>query len=450
LRFGYGAVIAVLVLTTVEAYRIQLNVSEQHMYIYRSYLEMDGALSTLRRNLWLAGNDIRDFFINTTPTQAAELRKKVEMYKAENEAALERLARIPASVREVPRLRRSLDDYWKIVDPAATALLTETDERKFEFLQSEIVPRRGELYNALLAVSSADQQKVKESEQEFAHSRRSAGERLLAMLAVSALLSLLAARFSLRHSEALQRVADQHLADVEQARTELKQLSARLLEVEEEGKRTISRELHDEIGQTLALLEIEISNAQKSVVNPQETRDRLQRARELARRSVQAVRNMSVLLRPALLDDLGLVPALQFQLEDFIRRSGIHCDLNEKGVADELPDAVKTCVYRVIQEALHNAEKHSGASRVSVDITQADEVLTVSIRDNGKGFDIRGASPPGRRGLGLLGIRERVAIAGGSVSIESEPGVGTRIQLRIPVPSPSNSKDMFTRNEVIA
>jgi signal transduction histidine kinase len=121
----------------------------------------------------------------------------------------------------------------------------------------------------------------------------------------------------------------------------------------------------------------------------------------------------------------------------------------ENQVADELPDAVKTCVYRVIQEALHNAEKHSGATRVKVELTQADGVLTVSVRDNGKGFEVRQGTAINGRGLGLLGIRERVAIAGGSVAIDSEPGVGTRILLRIPVPQIPKVKDM-NRNEVTA
>ena len=135
------------------------------------------------------------------------------------------------------------------------------------------------------------------------------------------------ARLSLRHAYNLERKAEQHFAEVEQARHELQQLSARLLEIEEEGRRRLSRELHDEIGQTLALLQIEISNAANLAgAVPEAHRVRLDRARALAERSVQTIRNMSVLLRPAMLDDLGLVPALQFQLEEFLRRSGIACE----------------------------------------------------------------------------------------------------------------------------
>jgi len=149
---------------------------------------------------------------------------------------------------------------------------------------------------------------------------------------------------------------------------------------------------------------------------------------------VQTVRNISVLLRPALLDDLGLVPALQFQLEDFLRRSRIACEFVEQDVADHLPDPVKTCVYRVVQEALHNCEKHSGARNVRVSVRQFPETLVAEIEDDGAGFQMDGCHAPKRSmGLGLLGMRERAGNVGGSLIIDSAPHHGTRVALRIPL-----------------
>jgi len=135
-----------------------------------------------------------------------------------------------------------------------------------------------------------------------------------------------------------------------------------------------------------------------------------------------------------LLDDLGLVPALQFQLEDFQRRSGIACEFEEENVTDQLPDFVKTCAYRVVQEALHNCEKHSGASKVSVAVRQLSECLVIEVKDDGHGFTRKDQRTAG---LGLLGMRERAAIAGGSVVIDSAPGKGTGIALRIPLAAPA-------------
>jgi signal transduction histidine kinase len=442
LRAGYGAVIGVLILSAYEAYRIQDSVSRQHLEIYRHFVEQDEALATLRKDLWLAGNYVREFFINSTPAQTSQFRRQLEDLKKENEEALQVLEKAPHHQRVVPQLRASMAEFWRVIDPVPVNMMHASNLEEIDFLNREIAPRRGQLYNALRALTLADEQKLEDSEGEFADARRRAGRGLLAMLALGVLLSFLVARLSLRHAGNLERKAELHFAEVEHARHELKQLSARLLEIEEEGRRRLSRELHDEIGQTLALLQIEISHA-ISGSNTEARRTRLDRARDLAERTVQTVRNMSGLLRPALLDDLGLVPALQFQLEDFIRRSGIACEFVEHGVAESLPDTVKTCVYRVVQEALHNSEKHSGATRVQVSVRQSSDRLVAEIEDNGRGFPMDQQGRPSRStGLGLLGIRERAGIAGGSLTIDSAPGRGTRIVLLVPVPPVRPAADM--------
>jgi signal transduction histidine kinase len=431
LRAGYGAVIAVLVLSTVEAYRIQVGVSRQHLEIYRHFVEQEEALTTLRRNLWLAGNYVRDFFIQNTAEQGAVLVAQLQKLEQDNESAFRVLERAPSHRAQVPVLRKSLGEFWTIGKQLPQTMLHAGNDAEIAFLQREVVPRRGELYNALREVTAADQRMLENSEGEFAGTRRRAAEGLLLMLGLGVLLSVLVTRISLRHADNLEREADRHFAAVEQAKQELQQLSARLLEIEEEGRRRLSRELHDEIGQSLALLQIEISHAQALLAAPHaELRDRLARARTLAERIVQSIRNISGLLRPALLDDLGLVPALQFQLEDFLRRSGIECEFTEDGVEDRLPDAVKTCVYRVVQEALHNCEKHSGARKVRVTVRQLDECLLAEVEDDGRGF---ASNAQRSTGLGLLGMRERTANAGGSLMIDSAPGQGTRIALRIPL-----------------
>ena len=434
LRAGFGAVIGVLILSAVEAYRIQVNVSQQHLEIYRHFVEQDEALSTLRKNVWLAGNYVRDYFINTTPAQGDLLLKQLVDLAGESEWALRVLERGPNRQKVVPELRISLEELWKALRPLPKEMTNASNQQEMAFLEREVIPRRGQLYGALRTLSQADEQKLLDSEGDFAAARRSAIRRLVAMLGLSILLSFLVARLSLRHSDNLERKAQQHFNEVEQARSELQQLSARLLDIEEEGRRRLSRELHDEIGQALALLQIEISHAAaQSGPIPESMRVRLERSRALIERTVQTVRNLSVLLRPALLDDLGLVPALQFQLEDFLRRSGIACEFVENGVSDGLPDSIKTCVYRIIQEALHNAEKHSGATRVKVAVKQNGERLTAEVVDNGCGFTVDPQGRPFRNnGLGLLGMRERAANNGGTLTIDSAPGRGTRIALVIP------------------
>jgi signal transduction histidine kinase len=332
-------------------------------------------------------------------------------------------------------------------------MLRASNDERFRFVEREIVPRRGELYAALIALSNADQQRLQDDEDRFADSRQEGGQRLLLMLALSVLLSVLVAGISIRHSDTLADKAEKHYAEVEQAKGELQRLSARLLEVEEEGRRHLARELHDEIGQALALLQIEVSRAQTAAASAQSgnLQDRLENARALAAGTVQAVRDMSVLLRPTILDDLGLAPALQFQVEHFMKRSGITCEYIEENVSDHLPDPVKTCVYRIVQEALHNCEKHSGASKVRVAVQQSSNFLQVDVQDDGRGFQLNEKRMPFKTsGLGLLGIRERAAIVGGSLEIDSAPGHGTHIALRIPVTEPTPTAAPAVSHQVTA
>lgn len=435
LRAGYTAVIGVLVLSLVEAYRIQVNVAQQQVEIFRHYVDEETALTALRRNLWLAGNYVRDYFIRSTPEQAEVLRSQLESLRSEDRENLDHLSRISPQSSEFPRLRRSLNDFFTVLEPVPSSMGHASTNEQFDFIQRVIVPRRGELYSALVALSDADRQRLEDNEKRFSDARNSAAERLLMMLGLGVLLSVLVALASIRRSENLERQAEKHYAEVEQARGEMQQLSARLIEVEEEGRRRLSRELHDEIGQSLALLQIEVSHAQAVQDQPAALGERLRRARALAERTLQTTRNMSVLLRPTLLDDLGLVPALQFQIEDFLRRSEIACEFAEENVSDYLPDSVKTCVYRVVQEALHNCEKHARASKVQVAVRQMPEFLLAEVQDDGQGFQVNEKGRPSKTGgLGLLGMRERAANLGGSLVIDSAPGRGTRIALRIPIP----------------
>jgi signal transduction histidine kinase len=237
----------------------------------------------------------------------------------------------------------------------------------------------------------------------------------------------------------LERQSELHLDQVTRTQQDLQQLSARLLQIQEDERKRLSCELHDEIGQILHALRIEISQARAFMQTDSAAAGAsLEHARGLAENVVGTVRNISVLLRPPLLDDLGLAPALQWLAEDFSRRAGIRCSLAEQGLPQALPDAQRTCVYRVVQEALHNCDKHSGASNVRLTARAEDAQLIIEIEDDGRGFDAAAQrKPAGTGGLGLLGMRERASMLGGSFAVDSAPGTGTRLTMRLPLPEPA-------------
>jgi len=158
--------------------------------------------------------------------------------------------------------------------------------------------------------------------------------------------------------------------------------------------------------------------------------------RQIVEGTVKLVRNITLLLRPSMLDDLGLIPALEWQAREVSRQTGLRVDVAASGVSDDLPEEFKTCIYRVVQEALHNVTRHARAGSVRVVVQQEPRRLLLSIQDDGHGFDVRRS-----RGLGLLGMEERVAHLGGTLQLVSEQGSGALISVVLPLaPSATSEK----------
>jgi signal transduction histidine kinase len=210
---------------------------------------------------------------------------------------------------------------------------------------------------------------------------------------------------------------------------EIVQLSARLVDAQETERRTISRELHDQVGQTLNAVLVDAANLAKRLPPDDEIGLRyLNNIRTYADSSVNSIRDISLLLRPSMLDDLGLIPALEWQARETSRRTGIDARVSAENVDDSLPDAVRTCVYRVVQEALQNVARHSGARHARIAVRQQDGAIALSVEDDGKGFD-----PRRIKGMGLLGMEERVRQLRGRLEVQSEPGKGTTLRITLPV-----------------
>jgi signal transduction histidine kinase len=205
------------------------------------------------------------------------------------------------------------------------------------------------------------------------------------------------------------------------ARAALEGLSARLVDAQETERRTISRELHDQVGQTLNAVLVDAANLARRIPEDDTvSRGYLDNIRAYADSSVNSIRDIALLLRPSMLDDLGLIPALEWQAREVSRRTGIDIRVSAEGVDESLPDAVRTCIYRVTQEALQNVSRHSGAKHARVIVRQSADGLKLQVEDDGAGFD-----PVRTRGMGLLGMEERVRQLGGRLDVKSEPGRGT-------------------------
>ncbi|HYC71407.1 MAG TPA: response regulator [Opitutaceae bacterium] len=219
-------------------------------------------------------------------------------------------------------------------------------------------------------------------------------------------------------------------AQVRARTTELQALSSRLLRIQEDERRAIARELHDQVGQMLTGLRFLLEAAASGAGNPAL---RLSEAITLTADLMRHVRELTQQFRPRVLDDLGLGPALEWHAQLFTRQTGIAVAIDLSLPASRLPADLETVAFRFVQEALTNVARHSGAQQANVTAASDGRQLTVEVSDRGRGFDV-GAVLARRESIGLAGLRERVELAGGRCEIFAQPGAGTRLTAEIPLP----------------
>jgi two-component system sensor histidine kinase DegS len=236
------------------------------------------------------------------------------------------------------------------------------------------------------------------------------------------------------------RKSEQHYSKLlEQSRLlqgQLRHLSHQILSAQEEERKRISRELHDEIAQTLTGINIRLAALKtEATVNTKDLQKKITSTQRMVEKSVDIVHRFARELRPMVLDDLGLIPALHTFMKAFTKRTGLHIHFMTftSGRIKQLNNATRTVFYRVAQEALTNVARHAHASRVDVRIQKLPHAICLTIKDNGKSFHVeRVLHAKKNKRLGLLGMRERVEMVGGSLRVESAPGKGTTIRAEIP------------------
>lgn len=209
----------------------------------------------------------------------------------------------------------------------------------------------------------------------------------------------------------------------------LKQLSNLLIQVQEEERRRIARELHDEVGQILTGLTLVIESGLRSEGKP--SQELLEEAQTLARTLLSVIRNLSLDLRPAMLDDFGLVPALEAHIERFSKQTGVEIVLKSEGTRQRLPGLLEITAFRVVQEALTNVVRHAQVQSAMVNVFFEEDRLVLHVVDNGRGFDATTMLDK-PVSSGLSGMQERVHLAGGLLEIDATPGHGTRVRVELP------------------
>jgi len=225
---------------------------------------------------------------------------------------------------------------------------------------------------------------------------------------------------------------DQSLVKAREYQVRLRQMSSQVLTAQEEERKRIARELHDDTAQALTSVLVRLRLLERSLED-ERLRRGLAELRDLTGATLEGVRRLAIDLRPPMLDDLGLEAALQSLVQDFSQRWLIRATFTSSRFG-RLPVEVELVLYRIVQEALSNVARHANASRVLVRLTRRGRTLRLLVEDDGCGFDVEATKHSRESGLGLFGMEERLALVGGTLRVESTVGGGTRVSAEVPLP----------------
>lgn len=400
------------------------------------YMHAQELLSTVRAQVFLASVSVRDALLDPNPAATDEYRRELQETSGEIERALQQyvpVADSPAERERVGRLRHEIDDFYGMMSEVLATDSSGWPTTARMGLLRRIVPKRELVIRVSEDVEALNRgtfvRQQTETMEIYRVTRRRLWQQLGLALAASLGIALLATRYVSRLES---RVRHQRATELQNTR-DLQRLSAQLVSAQEEERRTIARELHDEVGQALTAIKVELGLAQRAIEAGNRSAHVLADAKSITDGALQTVRDLSHLLHPSLLDDLGLVSAVNWYVRGFSRRHRIRTEMVHDRMEERLTPETEAAAYRIVQEALTNVAKHAEATTCRVYLQRLTDTLSVMIEDDGSGFDLAAVAGRGdRRGLGLLGVRERVSQLQGTFRLESTPGKGTRLTVELP------------------
>ena len=334
---------------------------------------------------------------------------------------------LAAQNSERQQLLAELNKFWQISDQVFANAAAGQDEAARAEASSSLFSQQSILAQTFARLLEANSEVEERADQRVA-SIYSGAERNIYVFLAATILSILITSSLLIFSN--RRMFDQMEAMSKQRRI----LAARLISVQEEVLRSVSRELHDEFGQILTAVGAMLARAEKKGLPPDSPfRTELTEVREITHNTLEKMRSLSQMLHPAVIDDYGLVKGLEWYVTVFEKQTGIATKLVVHGVQERITGPMAIHTFRIVQESLNNAAKHSGAKRAEVELEFGIKDLTVTIMDFGKG--LRNAKDPEKKGLGLIAMRERAELVGGTLNIRSTPGAGTTVTMTMPLHS---------------
>ena len=437
---GLGGLLLLVVVSVLAASNRAQTIYTRLDQLNTHHRDVENKLRRLRSDLHLSGIYIRDYLLDPERARATEYRQKLSEFRQSNVTTVAQLDDLMTPdgghADRIANLDAKLEEYWQAFDPLFDWTPSEKMLLSAGFLRREVLPRREAVLLIASEIEELNNSNHDVQRAEIARQYAEFRSDLHKLLWGSLLLGLIVAMTAVIRLRVLERRSEDERTVAEEAERQMRQLSQQLVATQEEERKKLSRELHDHVGQMLTALRMELGRIDRLRSAGPETpvAGAVAECRQLVDNMVHTVRDLALGLRPSMLDDFGLQPALEWHVRDFGRRYGVPVELTMEGEFERLTDQHRTCVYRAVQEALTNCVKHARAHRIQVTVTDEHDGLAVSIQDDGIGLD------PGRKaeGLGLRGIEERVRELGGTMRIRSAAGAGTTLNIRVPLPPRSS------------
>lgn len=419
---GFGGLLAFLLAAAIGTLILLDRVRDDDRRMRLASIARLGALEEIRSQIYLSGTYVRDYLLSPDPSGAAAQRGRLNQIERQSQRLLEHYSHSldPEEQGAFDSLRTEITAYWQVLGTTFDWTPEQRDKLRYPFFYEQLVPRRTTMLRIADSIGAINQRALTRAEDRFAASAGNLRWSLIATFGIALTGGLFLAVATIALTLRLQKQLDRRSQDMQE-------LSARLVRAQEEERRTLARELHDEVGQSLSAIMMEAGNIEFANSRA-EIGDRVQSIAALAGKTLDVVRDLALLLRPSMLDDFGLVPALNWHAREMAKRTGLDIRINADDTCDSLPDEHKTCIYRLVQEALNNAGRHARARSLFVTVKTTGDRVHFSVKDDGTGFDKKLV-----RGLGLLGMEERVRRLGGNLRIESQPGRGTTIAAELPL-----------------
>src|ERR1700687_467914 len=338
---GFGTLLALMAIMSFDSLRILGTTETSDAQIRRDFLYRERTLEQVRSGLYESDNIVRDYILVESNRNAQEmLRRELQSIRDETNAALQScIQTLPRGAKEpFQKLAVELEGYWSTLDPIFEWDKKEKQRRGYSFLRSDVLSQHTTVLAIAKEVSAINEDELKQGERKIAEVFAQFRRRLQTVSAIAISLGLILAGATVIYTARLEKRAEDRYHESLQAHRELKELSKRLVDAQEQERRAISRELHDEIGQSLSALLMDVEHLSAIPGKDGAYRQALENIKTLAENSVNEVRNMSLLLRPSMLDDLGLVAALEWQAREISKRSGMRIKVDAEQVSEQLPE----------------------------------------------------------------------------------------------------------------